>query len=661
MNSNNNYDEIHSDYNAITCPVCLHSFDVDSHLPKIFPTCGHTVCKECLIQVLEMDHPQCPLDKLRFDSQFRSIEAFPTNFLGKDLLEIEGTWSRCKIHNEQCKMICLDHHTLVCPNCAVFGDHKGHNIGLISDYLKTAKRKKNQLSAMSNRISKASSQLMSSLKEKKQKLKATIQERFQALHRIMTNQENQVLMKFESFFMEESIRLQYMMDNKSSSDLVSHIKSKLQEFNQITSNPNIVEIVEEDFTGLEKSLHERLDLSSTQFQEEVSELFTLLESNLPNKNLLKDFDTVTPLTQAIFEYNSKRQDKIEDQIADIKEIDIPPAELEISQESNSQILIIHESSGSTKPHRLDASKLVKIQEVQYCFEIYKRTNDKYSKKTLPVLMMLSKFLPNIKSVKIAFEPYNSHSAMDQDHLENRVHSLLSATLSQPENLEMIEINATNRPIGDLSAVFLAEKVLPRVKNLKSLICGFQKTNITGKVLQAFAQANLASKPNLETFRINVAGGSFTEEDITLFLKTVPNVKDILLGFGKTRITNQALEEFSTKILPSLNKIERLEIGFWETKLTGLGIKKFLMNIPSGIQKLLVGMRNLEVTDEVMESFLNDKLSSLTKLEELNLSLTDTKISENMKQQISNWKERIILENELSEEEFPFIQTQVELL
>jgi len=356
------------------------------------------------------------------------------------------------------------------------------------------------------------------------------------------------------------------------------------------------------------------------------------------------------LTQKLSEYNVKRNFSSEDQIKNLKQVIIPSIELNITFESDDQVIKIEESRRSAKSYTFERSKLEKVQQVHYCL-----TTDKHEdQKILPVLIWLSKFLPNLKSVKFNFYSENSSS---EDAPEHRVYSLLSATLSQPENLEKIEIYALDSNISDTGLIFLAEKVLPQVKNLKTFICDLNQTSVTGKVLQAFAQANFAAQQNLETLRLELVEASFKEEEVLQFLNTVPNVKDLLLGFGHTELTDQALEEFSTKILPSLNKVERLELGFWETKVTGAGINKFLMNVPSTVKQLLVGMQKLEVTDESIQSFLSDKLPSFSNLLELDLKLSETKVTQNIFQQISEWREKVVRKNEVSEEEFPFVHTQ----
>jgi len=116
--------------------------------------------------------PKCPLDNLSFGS--RSIEAFPTNILGKDLLEMEGKWAICESHREQKKVICLTDNTLICTNCAIFGDHKGHQVKQLSSFEGVLNQKKDQLSAVAEKMF----ELTNDLEEKKKSLKEAIKDKF---------------------------------------------------------------------------------------------------------------------------------------------------------------------------------------------------------------------------------------------------------------------------------------------------------------------------------------------------------------------------------------------------------------------------------------------------------------------------------------------------
>ena len=45
--------------NNTECAICCLKFNHERKKPRICP-CGHTICEECLRQILGRDNPQCP-------------------------------------------------------------------------------------------------------------------------------------------------------------------------------------------------------------------------------------------------------------------------------------------------------------------------------------------------------------------------------------------------------------------------------------------------------------------------------------------------------------------------------------------------------------------------------------------------------------------------
>ncbi len=447
-------------------------------------------------------------------------------------------------------------------------------------------------------------------------------------------------------FAEEKIRLENMLSGKSS-NLASDVKKKMEQFYGIMANPEIMKLVEEDFTELEKKVNEEISQSTSKHTEELFQLLEIFQNSLPNEELLKSFNVIDDLNKKLEGFQENRKFDFEEQARLIQEIVIPAVEFEITESSTGQILSIEEYHRSAKSYTFPKARLEKITQLKYTFRS-EETN--FEDKTLPALLWLSKFLPNLKTIE--FDAGSSYTCRNVS--ENRFYTILTILLSKPENLEEINFDVSNSRVGDLGFIYLAEEVLPKVKNLKSFSCVLYKAQTSSRVLNAFSQLNFAAWPNLEKFRLNLAGASLKEEDIIQFLNVVPNVQDLLIGFGNTVLNDQCLEAFSTKILPSLNKLERFELGFWDTKLTGAGIQKFLTNLPS-IKKLLIGMDRLEVTDDVIKTFLNEKLPLMNKLEELNLGFSGVSISESVLRELRHWKERVVYENQVSEDVFPFVQ------
>jgi len=619
-----------SEIQSICCPVCLQPFDVKEHLPKISPICGHTICKGCLIQVLKMETPKCPLDKLKFGEDFQNIDAFPTNFLGKELLEMKGKWSQCDFHKKENEMICLTDQVFVCANCVIFGDHKGHDVKLLSEFEDIAKQKKNKLLALSENISKIPSEFAKTFEEKMQSMKSIITDKFQNLRLRIAREELEVLFKFETMFMDQRINLSNLV-NGTSFDMPIDLEAKLNEFNDalaVLTNPKILKLAEEDFSDLEKSFDQKLAPLKTKHTEEISRLLAVFQNTLPKEDLLKDFNIRDPLNQEILEFQNKKSFQQKHQEPQISDLIIPPVELDISHKPGTNILDI-EDPITKKSFTLEKSYIEHITQLHCKLKL---KDEVIERSTVSALIQLPRHLLNLESIHLEV------GFCGTTNYEVAFYALILTLFSQPEKLKDIKIYASSAVLGEIGPLCLFENILPQIKDLKSFDCTFFKTQITNTVLRAINKVGFADMPNLEKFRLNIPGATFEEKDMIQLLVTIPNVKDVLLGFGDTALTDQVFEFFSTKTLPSLDKVERLEIGLWKTKLTESGVSRFLANLPD-IPSLLIGFQSLQISDSCIQTFLDKMFTSLKNMQEFRLFLSDTNVSQNLIDKIQSWKTR----------------------
>jgi len=617
---------------TIKCPVCLHMYDSDKRIPKISPTCGHTICKECLVQVLDLYSPKCPLDKLTFSGDFQTIDAFPTNFLGKDLLEIEGRWSRCSHHQEPNKMICLADNTLICANCVIFGNHKGHEVRLLSDFKDIVQPKKEQLQAISAKISKTATELIINIEEKKQNIKSFIQAKFQNLRLEIAKQEAEALMYFENIFINEKNRLQNILSKSLDSSF--DVKSKLEEFDSIMSNPNITMIIEEDFSDLVRTTDEKLSIMKTKHTEEFSKLLSVFQQVLPKDDLFKDFDVVQPLNQQLNEYI---KNTFEGETFQITQVNLPETDLTIyedeSENGNVRILYIN-NNYRTSSSVFERHQLEKINKLHCGFSSNDIVTDE---KALASISLLSKFLRNIKAVEIDLIPHTT----SEEPWGQFLSQLLPIIFSNLENLEEIGLNVSDCKIRDNSLLYLFEELLPRFKNLKAFSLVLNATETTTDLLfRALINANLSGYQNLEKLHVSVNGMVLNEASVIEFLHSISDLKDLSIAFHENQITDKAIESFSTQVLPSLKKLQAFEMDLSNTKITNIGFQKLLANIPN-IRKVSILLEdNNQITDAAVQEFVNIKLPLLTRLREFHFDDTCTGISTEMSTKIEQWAERL---------------------
>ncbi|XP_044516200.1 probable E3 ubiquitin-protein ligase TRIML1 [Gracilinanus agilis] len=125
----------------LTCSVCLDLF-----AQAVTLDCGHSFCRECVLQSWQQAHVSwtCPLCKS--SSQPRALKA---NQLLKDLVSFirlrspglgeEGGQAICGQHQAIQNLFCEDDHTPLCVSCLTSLEHEAHRVYPIEESAETCK------------------------------------------------------------------------------------------------------------------------------------------------------------------------------------------------------------------------------------------------------------------------------------------------------------------------------------------------------------------------------------------------------------------------------------------------------------------------------------------------------------------------------------------
>jgi hypothetical protein len=199
------------------CTICNNLYNTKERMPHLLAKCGHTFCHQCLNKRLKENKLICPEDQLVYEDVAK-IEDLPKNITVLNLMhklmkrrmtEINDyssakesdflksksnessdrrkslTLSRkvssnvsefsisenkreekifredCSIHKRPLEIICLDHNISICTSCALFGDHKNHNLRSQDDIIKETNLKAELLIQYYEIIEKSSEVLIS--------------------------------------------------------------------------------------------------------------------------------------------------------------------------------------------------------------------------------------------------------------------------------------------------------------------------------------------------------------------------------------------------------------------------------------------------------------------------------------------------------------------
>lgn len=109
------------------CNQCEKHFDLERHVPKLLPKCGHSICASCLAKLCATSFPEfkCPFDNLLYA---KSLEFNDNLFLLEQLGRAGGGSGKCGRHGKELDIFCGSCAAVICSDCALFEGHKQHGV-----------------------------------------------------------------------------------------------------------------------------------------------------------------------------------------------------------------------------------------------------------------------------------------------------------------------------------------------------------------------------------------------------------------------------------------------------------------------------------------------------------------------------------------------------
>ena len=113
----------------------------------------------------------------------------------------------CKIHNRKLELICLQEKTRICADCALFGDHKGHEIiqfkqavqqeeASLNEILSAALKLKSSIKSVKNKEgvpSSFQSQVLETCAEKRAELELSLRSKFEEIRKEIDNAQKRLM------------------------------------------------------------------------------------------------------------------------------------------------------------------------------------------------------------------------------------------------------------------------------------------------------------------------------------------------------------------------------------------------------------------------------------------------------------------------------------
>ncbi|XP_070593745.1 E3 ubiquitin-protein ligase TRIM39-like [Erythrolamprus reginae] len=226
-----------------TCSICLEYFQD----PVLIPVCGHNFCRGCLTRSWGTSESEASCPQCR--QTFALLSVLPNRQLAR-VAEVAkrcgGLWgeeggSFCPKHREPHKLFCKDHETLICVDCMVSKEHKGHSAIpaeeafrkyqiKVEDCLKAQKEQKEKISTYRRDAEQTVQEMLDKMKE----VKKNVMAEFRELQLLLEAQENLLLTRMEETEKDLMARKEkgwakHTEELGSLDNLIQEIEEKLQE------------------------------------------------------------------------------------------------------------------------------------------------------------------------------------------------------------------------------------------------------------------------------------------------------------------------------------------------------------------------------------------------------------------------------------------------
>jgi len=592
------------DVDISTCPFCYYEYNQTSHLPRILPKCGHTLCSSCLEKLVDgQTQIKCPVDHGVFDIP-QTIENLSINTKALAIIEERAKLEFCPKHCEEVIKICVSDRTKLCRRCVSTNTHKDHEVRSLEEIRNQGADKKFQLETLVQDYEKSKDNLQSLILKEQTSLVENVQNRIEALKVLLDQQKNSIVNSINLFFSLEQKKFDIAISANLPS--IGDIQGKISTIHKNKLNEDYLQIIEEQLPIL------TANLALEKFNKSLADLQYKFEGSLNTyqialKSQIQAFKLLLLVDQSyILDNNPEKIMPFKDN-----------CEISISDDFRDLVLSSRYSSTENYCVPITTHNLAQLQHVKLIFD-----NAESIKDIIYSLATISNHLPEIPFLELNFADKQIDEKEFIEVIEGSAFSYL--TEMNVKALSFSFEGCSN--LGDPSMSLLFLQVLSKVKNVQDLRLHLGNTDISDQGLQIFGKEAVPKIiDKLECFKLQLHTTPITDAGLVpLFAFPLENIKKLELDFSNTQISNTAIEAFTTKTLPSMKKLDTLNLNLSNTDISNQSLPDL---INKNIRNFKLSLDCTKVSSSGVNSFLKKCSGVMTDLESFELYLDYTDVEE----------------------------------
>jgi len=655
------------------CVLCSHEYDRTICIPKLIPSCSHTICLVCLTNHTKDGAPNvCPLDEVPFSETYNTCESLPTNLVLLQILEerqkLKG--ELCPIHEEAKNLVCLAENLRICRSCADFGKHKGHTIKHINDIKSEANKKREHLESLVNDFDNFQKSMNQLFEAEKKALVSHTKDAFTTIKECLEKEEEAACIEIDNFFAAGKSAINDRLEKDYS--LREKMQAKIAELSTISVTDKFFKVLKEKVTPFGTHLEsENFEKQAIEFKQKLKLALEVLSRS--SVNCVNDFkSSVWPQKQTPVIRNIKIEHYNNSMIQEVNNLVIGNLEdwLIISSEKNSKEgrhIPNEDECENTGRVSLELSKSALSDEaVQTINSLWKQleklsefkidfSNGQITDREMPIFSLDN--LPDMKELVLL--QINLHKCcIDESQIDKVVHNIVV----NAENIKILTVDLGNTKLGDTGLdIIIIKNIVPKLSGAKEFELSLQGTQVTDKGIEKLFKSMEHKISNLKSFKINLADTSITPQSIAFFMKhLVPHMgqletieiclndtkaldssfceslKEInqgwksittfILNIVNIGLTDENLNSIVWNLFPKLPKLENFQLNLSSNEeVTDSSVENLFLNLKD-LKKLLLNFSSTKITDASVKAFVNHTLPNMGILEVFKLNLGHTQVT-----------------------------------
>lgn len=626
------------DISKLNCPTCTLLFRKEENEPRIIPICGHTICTNCITEILTDNRINfmCPIcQKMLKLPKENKIQQFPVNRIVLEMVLEMQVLEKCETHNSLLELFCVDCNKKICNRCMFNGDHRDHNVDLIENFIKNANTKRKDIQEWVTKINGQYKNIEGYIDAYHKKMVQLAEVSFDKLFKIMQEKKADSMAHIDDYFaqmkksignlskeyhkhspvMEFKTRVDniptFWVENMSFADA---IRIQAEDFSKIL--PEVKKWVQQDNLSETKEKLRRLVLSfKTSLYTAFDDCCFIEEASHP---------VLLEVSPQVSTQSSKSKNEKMDIVVDRNVFDKPVIEKPepVNNLVNTMMMSMMEGSGTKKKPEITVSKATEITPTMsdipgFASQMHEEFNNSPETPTLGTLATTEeRVLPNALNINV-----------EQLLREGKTLAEIERLIVSNENLNVFELTLGE---ADVKKNLLSEFIqhLGTCVSMESLSLNFKySTCVNDEVIKALSGC-LFMLTNLKAFYLDLSGCDLVSIKSASYLmealEGVKNLETFRISFESCdRIEQEIMSKISNTIF-SLKNLKSLYLNLKDCSLVGEEglqlLSKSLKVLGTNLVEFELSLGKSNLSKDGI-SAIAEALTYNTKLEILSLDFT----------------------------------------